>query len=383
MEISNRASQQVKREGHFMHRKTLSGMVITMALLIAGAGVLHGQKAPEPPAPPEPPEPPEVFLLNDGSAHLGVTLSDVSTEKAQELKLPAVAGAIVDHVQKDSPAAKAGLEQGDAIIEFDGIRVRSSAELRRLIRETPVGRTVAIKIVRSGKSHVLSAKLETSGSNFNFNFNVPEVHLPPMNLDLNSMFGSHRATLGIDGDDLTPQLAQYFGVKQGKGVLISEVTVGGAADKAGLKAGDVIVQIDGKAIGSVEELRAALNDNFTDDTRKVSLTIVRDRHEQTINAELTRSQRREKRTASRPDQDFAQAAAQLRRSQAEQERAQQQQARALADQERALVQAEVMKQQAQVQQEWQRQLRQQMLVLKDQLKQMQDLRVKLPQDGEI
>ena len=383
MEISNQASQQVKREGHFMHRKTLSGMAVTIALLIAGAGVLHGQKAPEPPAPPEPPEPPEVFLLNDGSAHLGVTLSDVSTEKAQELKLPAVAGAIVDHVQKDSPAAKAGLEQGDAIIEFDGIRVRSSAELRRLIRETPVDRTVAIKIVRSGKSHVLSAKLEASGSNFNFNFNVPDVHLPPMNLDLNSMLGSHRATLGIDGDDLTPQLAQYFGVKQGKGVLISEVTVGGAADKAGLKAGDVIAQVDGKAIGSVEELRSALNDNFTEDTRKVNLTIVRDRHEQTINAELTRSQRWEKRTASRPDQDFAQAAAQLRRSQASQARAQQQQARALADQERALVQAEVMKQQAQVQEEWQRQLRQQMLVLKDQLKQMRDLRVKLPQDGEI
>ena len=72
-------------------------------------------------------------------------------------------------------------------------------------------------------------------------------------------------------------------------MLISEVTKGGAADKAGLKAGDVIVQVDGKPISGVEELRDALNDNFTGDTRKVSLTIVRDHHEQTVNADLTRS----------------------------------------------------------------------------------------------
>ena len=106
--------------------------------------------------------------------------------------------------------------------------------------------------------------------------------------------------LGISADDLTPQLAQYFGVKQGKGVLISEVTTGGAADKAGLKAGDVIVQVDGKPISGVEELRDALNDNFTGDTRKVSLTIVRDHHEQTVNAELTRSQPGQKRTSNAP-----------------------------------------------------------------------------------
>ena len=113
---------------------------------------------------------------------MGVTLGDVTTEKAQELKLPAVAGAIVNSVQKDSAAAKAGIEAGDAIMEFDGVRVRSSAELRRLIRETPAGRTVAMKIVRDGKTRVLSAKLEASANQFNFNFNMPEIHIPPMNL---------------------------------------------------------------------------------------------------------------------------------------------------------------------------------------------------------
>jgi len=387
-----------------MTRKFFSGLALAMALLVAGGGVLHGQNvptppptpqiAPEPPDPPDPPDSSEVFLRNDGSAHLGVTLGDVTMEKAHELKLPAVAGAIVNSVQKDSAAAKAGIEKGDAIMEFDGVRVRSSAELRRLIRETPAGRTVEMKIVRDGKTRVLSAKLESGSENY-FSLNgpemrlpsinvKPEIHLPPMDFSgLSPLFGDHRAALGISADELTPQLAQYFGVKQGKGVLITEVTAGGAADKAGLKAGDVIVQVAGKPISDVEELRAALNDNFTDDTRKVSLTIVRDHHEQTVNAELTRHPSEEKRTANATSQSLAQALAQLKRAQAEQQRTQANQLRALADQQRALVQAEVLKQKAQEKAEWQRQLQEQMLALKDHLKELQDLRVTVRQDGEI
>jgi membrane-associated protease RseP (regulator of RpoE activity) len=145
-----------------------------------------------------------------------------------------------------------------------------------------------MKVVRGGKTRVLSAKLEASANHFNLNMpqvripsiNMPEIHIPPMDFsEFTNGFGPHRATLGISADDLTPQLAQYFGVKQGKGVLVSEVTNGGPADKAGLKAGDVIVQVDGKPISGVEELRAALNDNFTGDTRKVSLTVVRTERE--------------------------------------------------------------------------------------------------------
>ncbi|MGD1105173.1 MAG: PDZ domain-containing protein [Terriglobia bacterium] len=383
MEIGNRGSEQIEGGGHSMTRKFFSGLALAIALLVAGAGVLYGQEAPEPPEPPAPPASTQVFVLNDGTVHLGVTLGDVTTEKAQELKLPAVAGAIVNSVQKDSAAAKAGMEKGDAIMEFDGVRVRSSAELRRLIRETPAGRTVAIKLVRGGKTLVRSAKLEASTNHYNYNFNMPEIHIPPMDFpEFSFTFGAHRATLGISADDLTPQLAQYFGVKQGKGVLISEVTKGGAADKAGLKAGDVIVQVDGKPISGVEDLRSALNDNFTGDTRKVSLTIVRDHHEQTVNADLTRSQAGEKHTSSAAGPSYGQAPAQIR-AQADQQRAQADQLRALAESQHALVRAEVLKQQQHVQAEWQRQLQEQMRSLKDQLKQLQNLHVALHQDGEI
>jgi predicted metalloprotease with PDZ domain len=318
-------------------------------------------------------------------------LDDVTAEQAQQLKLPAVAGAMVASVQKGSPAAKAGIEAGDAIMEFDGIRVRSSAELRRLIRETPAGRVVEMKVVRHGKLRVLSAKLEASANHINFNgpeihlppINVPEIHIPPMDF---SGFGEHRAALGISADNLTPQLAQFFGVKQGKGVLISEVTKGGAADKAGLKAGDVIVQVDGKPVSGVEELRDALNDHCTEDSPKVKLTIVRDHQEQTVNAELTRSSTWEKRTSNAAGSSFDPAIAQGRAA-AQQQRALAAQLRALADRERTLVQSEVqgevLKQQQHLQGEWQRQLQEQMRTFKEQLKQFQNFQVAQRQDGEI
>jgi serine protease Do len=420
MEIKDRGNKRREGIGQIMAHKFFLGTVMTTALLVAVAGVSRGQGTPapqpdpqvaphpqpepeavpeppdppEPPEAPEPPEPPEsaqVFVMDDGTAHLGVTLGDVSAEKAQELKLPAVAGAIVNSVQKDSAAAKAGVEQGDAIMEFDGIRVRSSAELRRLIRETPAGRTVEMKVVRGGKTRVLSAKLEASANHFNLNMpqvripsiNMPEIHIPPMGFsEFPNGFGPHGATLGISADDLTPQLAQYFGVKQGKGVLVSEVTNGGPADKAGLKAGDVIVQVDGKPISGVEELRAALNDNFTGDTRKVSLTVVRDHHEQNVSADLTRSQAWEKRTSNAAGGSDRPSVTQIQ-AQAQQQRAQASQLRALADSQRALLHSELLKQQQQMHGEWQRQLQEQMRSLKDQLEQLQDLRVTLRQDAEI
>jgi serine protease Do len=424
MEIRDRESIQIETKGHAVNRRLLSGLALAMALSIAGGVVSHAQTAPKPqpapqaapkpseppetpeppdppeppeaPEPPEPPEPPDtaqVFVLNDGSVHLGVTLGDVTAEKVQELKLPAVAGAIVNDVQKDSAAAKAGIEKGDVILEFDGIRVRSSAELRRLIRETPPGRTVAIKIMRDGKSHVLNAKLEASANQFNYN--MPDLHIPPMNFKIPKVIvppmnfdgfprspNWHRVTLGISGDDLTPQLAKYFGVTQGTGVLIAEVTIRGPADKAGLKAGDVIIQVDGQPVRGVQELRHTLNDNFTGDARKVNLTIIRDHHEQTIPADLNRPQPSEKRTSrvAGPDSELDLGQLPL---QAGQLRAQADQLRALADTQRTAIQSEVLQQQRYLKGEWQQQLQQQMRSLKDELKQLPDLHVTVRQDDEI
>jgi membrane-associated protease RseP (regulator of RpoE activity) len=282
-----------------MNRKFAMGLLLSALVLLVGVGDCRSQEAPEPPEPPDAPEAAiggldsQLFAL-DGVAWLGVTLKDVTADKARDLKLPGEYGALVESVEADSPAAKAGLQKGDVIVEFAGERVRSEAQLRRLIRETPAGRTVSLQVIRDGQARALNAKLQSRTNHFNIDVQVPEIHIPPISPQLfdyrgfNFQFGAGRPSLGISGDELTTQLASYFGVKQGKGVLVREVVVGSAAEKAGLKAGDVIVAVDGKSVATVTELRQALEIKPSKEERKVNLTVVRDRHEQTVPVELER-----------------------------------------------------------------------------------------------
>jgi len=293
-----------------MKRKITIGLLFWMLILLVG---VQGYRCQEPPQPPEPPEFPEsdnalgnlnsqlnelsAVVTTDGAAWLGVTLKDVTAEKARELKLPGEYGALVKSVEEDSAAAKAGLQKGDVIVEFAGERVRSEAQLRRLIRETPAGRTVSLQVIRDGQPRTLSAKLQSR--NTNFSFQIPEVHVPEINVTptypepfdyrgFSFLFDGGRPSLGISGDELTTQLASFFGVKQGKGVLVREVVVGSAAANAGLKAGDVIVAVDGKSVATVAELRKAIEIKSGEEKRKLELTVVRDHHEQTVPVELAR-----------------------------------------------------------------------------------------------
>jgi serine protease Do len=231
-----------------------------------------------------------VFRAGEGGgAWLGVRLEEVTAEKAKELKLPGEYGVIVQDVEENSPAAKAGLAKGDVILEFAGEKIRGTAHMRRLVRETPAGRTVSLQVSRSGQLRTLTAKLEAGGNRV---FELPEV--PPIPAvpevevpNFEFVWRARGARLGISGDELTPQLAEYFGVKQGKGVLVREVVVGSAAAKAGLKAGDVIVAVDGKEVTSVSKLRRALaGEKEEKEARKVTLTIVRDKREQTVAVQL-------------------------------------------------------------------------------------------------
>jgi membrane-associated protease RseP (regulator of RpoE activity) len=283
-----------------MNRKFAMGLLLSALLLLFGVGNYRSQEAPKPP---EPPDEPEVaignlesqLLAGEGAARLGVTLKDVTAEKARDLKLPGEYGALVESVEADGAAAKAGLQKGDVIVEFAGERVRSEAQLRRLIRETPAGRTVTLQVIRDGQARTLSAKLQPRTNQFFFQ--VPEIHIPEMNIaptspgpfdyrGFNFLFDRGRPSLGISGDELTSQLATYFGVKQGKGVLVREVVVGSPAAKAGLRAGDVIVGVDGKSVATVAELRQALEIKPGEEKRKLNLSVVRDRQEQTVPVEL-------------------------------------------------------------------------------------------------
>jgi len=279
-----------------MNRKFAMGFMLSALVLWAGVGVYRGQEAPELP---EPPDGPVVIDNFDsqlpflgGQTWLGVTLKDVTADDVRDLKLPGEYGAFIESVDAASAAAKAGLQKGDVIVEFAGEQVRSEAQLRRLVRETPAGRLVSLQVIRDGQARTLNAKLQSRTNQFHIQ--VPEIHVAPPNPQLfgfrgfNFQYDDRRPSLGISGDELTTQLANYFGVKQGKGVLVREVVVGSPAEKAGLKAGDVIVAVDGESVATVTELRQALEIKPSKEERKVNLTVVRDRHEQTVPVELER-----------------------------------------------------------------------------------------------
>jgi len=298
-----------------MKNKIVAGLILTLVLFLAGAASLPGQeglKAPAPPSPPEvappevpeipeppePPAPPEDLALGmvtgEGNAWLGITLSEVTAEKAKELKLPGEYGAVIERVQEDSPAAKAGLAQGDVIVSFAGERIRSVAQLRRMVRETPAGRTVTLEVSRNGQTRSVSVKTGTARERAGaWGFAMPKMdiripHFEMPQFDVNVLVRG--ALLGISGEDLTSQLAQYFGVKQGGGVLVREVMPGSAAEKAGLKAGDVIVRVDQAEVKTLGDLRRALPHDF-DAKRKVALGIVRNRQEQAVSVELEPTER--------------------------------------------------------------------------------------------
>ena len=280
-----------------MNRKFAMGLLLSTVMLLVGVGDSWSQQAPQPPEPPDAPESAldslrSQLLSTEGAAWLGVILKDVTAEKARDLKLPGEYGALVEIVEGDSPAAKAGLQKGDVIVEFAGERVRSEAQLRRLIRETPAGRSVSLQVFRDGQARTLNVKLQSRTSHLNIQ--VPGIYMAPPMPQLfgfggyNSLFNDGRPSLGISGDELTTQLASYFGVKQGKGVLVREVLVGSPAANAGLRAGDVIVAVDGKSVATVAELRQALEIKPGEEKRKLDLTVVRDHHEQTVPVDLER-----------------------------------------------------------------------------------------------
>ena len=273
-----------------MKRISMMGSAGVLAFALLGGSVVLAQIV----TAPEHHRARTVQVWNDdgGRAQLGVRLSDVTADKLGELKLSGEYGALVTEVEPDSPAAKAGVAANDVILEFDGERVRSVSQLRRLVQDTPAGRLVAVKISRAGQTRILNVKLEPASSEEFFPnvmmppIEIPEVHVPDSNFEIFPV-GPH---LGIAAQELNPQLAQYFGVAQGKGVLVLEVTAGSAAEKAGLKAGDCIVRVGDQEVESVSALHRALGRNSgSDEKREVSLTIVRDRHEQKLSVQLDTS----------------------------------------------------------------------------------------------
>jgi S1-C subfamily serine protease len=242
---------------------------------------------------------PDVLVMSsdDGSGWLGVEISEVTTEKAKDLKLAGLRGVIVMDVEPDSSAAKAGLKENDVITQYDGQIVEGTVQFRRLVRETPAGRTVTLAISRNGSAQNISVDLGDRSAFFEkkmkgkmrdfdnaYAFSMPN---PDFSFSIPSMDG-RGPMLGIDAEDVSGQLGSYFGVPDGTGILIREVRPGMAAEKAGLKAGDVIVKVDGKPVRTLAELRSQLRDKG--EQKSVSLGILRKGAEMSVAVTIERPQ---------------------------------------------------------------------------------------------
>jgi serine protease Do len=259
---------------------------------------------PMPPMPAMPAEAPEAWAafaqgsllsMDDGSGHLGITPEDVSTDRAKELKLNAPRGVYVGEVEDDSPASKAGIKSGDVITDFNGQHVEGVVQFRRMVRETPSGRSVQITVWRDGKSQNLSATLDEGGANTVFLRSMPKIaptpaprafaySMPKMPETFSGSFViGPTPTLGISGEDLEGQLGNYFGAPDGEGILVREVMDDSPASKSGMKAGDVITKIAGERVHNLGEMRERLRDKRDDKT--VQVTVLRKGAEQTLTVE--------------------------------------------------------------------------------------------------
>jgi len=215
------------------------------------------------------------FRMAGGGSRLGVSLTDVAGEDRTRLKLSDERGALVKDVQADTPAAKAGVKTDDVIVRFDGEIVRSSAQLSRLVRETPPGRAVAIEVSRGGAIQRLTATLEEArgfgrlAELDDLDIDVPPMPplpavppMPPVEPLLRDGMDSIRRNffierpgrLGISYQELSDQLARHFNVGDGS-LLVSHVDADSPAGKAGLQAGDIIVHVNGKAVSRGQDLR--------------------------------------------------------------------------------------------------------------------------------
>jgi serine protease Do len=172
--------------------------------------------------------------------YLGVLIQKVTPEIAESLGMDKGTGALVANVSKDGPAEKAGVKVGDVIVEFDGKEVKDSGDLPIIVARTPVDKKVRMKVLREKKEVTLTVAVgelkeeEVVAA-------VPE-----------------KGELGMTVQRLTPQIAESLGLDKADGVVVTAVEPGSAADEAGIRRGDVIMEIDRKPIRSLDEYKKSV-----------------------------------------------------------------------------------------------------------------------------
>lgn len=322
---------------------SLALLLLTLCALDASAQEGQARRAQEDQARRAQTEGAFAFAFGGGN-HLGVSVESVTRENMGSLNLSgAPRGVVVRDVHENGPAAKAGLQKNDVILRFDGEQISSAQKLQRLINESAPEHTARLSISRNGAEQELSVTLgkrESISPQAFGNFKFPDVQAFGLNADefkrnaeelqrnskewqrnseewkkrakelqLNSenmrkelenkfraegfgnnftlVYGGGGRRIGITTQELTGQLADYFGVSERGGLLVTSVTENSPAAKAGLRAGDVVTEVDGTQLRNAGELSRAINRR---DEGEVTLTIKRDRKTRTIKLTPDRTQ---------------------------------------------------------------------------------------------
>jgi serine protease Do len=241
----------------------------------------------------DPPSRAWVFSSEEGGtgAYLGVDITDINAERMSTLKLKEEKGVEVTMVDQDAPAGKAGIKEHDVIVTMNGTAIESGAQLRRMIHETPAGRTVTFGLSRDGQPVTVKLQLAdrqktysySSSNPKEFHFTMPK--MPEMDFipSITMVAVTVSAKSGLTMENITPQLGEFFGVKNGNGVLVRSVEKGSRAEKAGFRAGDVIVKVNDQMVHDTSDFAHAVKSRTGD---SVSVGVMRDKKEQKLSLEL-------------------------------------------------------------------------------------------------
>jgi serine protease Do len=227
-----------------------------------------------------------------GTAYLGVDIADVSTERLDALKLKEEHGAEITMVDEDAPAGKAGLHEHDVVLSLNGTAIESAAQLRRMIKEIPAGRVVSLGISRDGQPMTVKVQLADrhksmawEPKNFEYKFDMPKMPaMPDFDLPVSVVVVHSSARSGLMVENITAQLGDFFGVKDGKGVLVRSVEKGSNGEKSGFRAGDVVIKVNGEPVHDTSDFTHVLRSSSSGST--ATITVMRDKREQTLTLTL-------------------------------------------------------------------------------------------------
>ena len=184
---------------------------------------------------------------------LGVYLQDVTPKLAKKENLKTEEGAYVTRVMENSPADSAGILEGDVIVEFNGRRIYDAEDVVRVVRKAEVGIKAKVIVMRGGEKKELNVTLRK------YPRRRPFLSFMPPNVRHRVMIFKGGGAMGLGLMELNPQLGKYFEAPEGKGVLVESVKEGSAAEKAGFRAGDVILKIGDKNVEKIRDVHKQLS----------------------------------------------------------------------------------------------------------------------------